>query len=55
VKTVIYTTDLKQFGSLNTAYAGFMGDHRPVRTTVEVSSLPKGALVEIELTCWKEN
>jgi 2-iminobutanoate/2-iminopropanoate deaminase len=33
---------------MNKGYADFFGEHKPARTTVEVSRLPKDALVEIE-------
>lgn len=49
VKATIYVTDLSSFPKLNEIYGGALGDHRPARSTVEVSGLPKGALVEIDL------
>ena len=49
VKATVYVTDLGNFPILNDLYGQAMGDHRPARSTVEVSSLPKGALVEIDL------
>lgn len=49
VKATVYVTDLGNFGALNTIYASYFGDHKPSRTTVEVSALPKGAAVEIDL------
>lgn len=49
VKTTVYVADLAHFPLLNSLYADAMGDHRPARTTVEVSALPKGAQVEIDL------
>ena len=49
VKATIYMTDLGAFGALNSIYQQAMGDHRPARSTVEVSDLPKGATVEIDL------
>lgn len=49
IKSTIYVTDLGNFGRLNELYGKAMGDHRPARSTVEVSALPKGALVEIDL------
>lgn len=50
VKTLVFVTDLASFGAVNEAYAAFFGDHRPARSTVEVSALPMGAVVEVE--CW---
>jgi 2-iminobutanoate/2-iminopropanoate deaminase len=49
VKATVYVTDLGNFQTLNTIYASYFGDHKPARTTVEVSALPKGATVEIDL------
>lgn len=49
VKATVYITDFAHFPTLNSVYAEAMGDHRPARTTVAVSALPKGALLEIDL------
>jgi 2-iminobutanoate/2-iminopropanoate deaminase len=46
----IYLTDMKLFGELNEVYAGFFSEPFPVRTTVGVAALPKGALVEMDAT-----
>lgn len=48
-KATVYLTDLGNFQTLNTIYAEYFGDHKPARTTVQVSALPKGSLVEIDL------
>ena len=50
VKTTIFLTDMAHFPEVNRLYAEAMGEHRPARATVEVASLPLGALVEIECT-----
>jgi len=47
-KTTIFVTDIGQFATVNAVYADVFGDHRPARSTVEVSALPGGAEVEIE-------
>ncbi|HKR66495.1 MAG TPA: RidA family protein [Thermoanaerobaculia bacterium] len=49
LKATVYLTDLGNFQTMNSIYAEYFGDHKPARTTVEVSSLPKGAPVEIDL------
>ena len=49
VKATIYVVDLGDFPVLNQIYGEAMGDHRPARSTVQVSALPAGALVEIDL------
>jgi 2-iminobutanoate/2-iminopropanoate deaminase len=48
VKTSIFLTSMGDFGKVNEVYANAFGDHRPARSCVEVSSLPKGVSVEIE-------
>lgn len=48
VKTTIFVTDMTNFALVNGIYgAAFSGDP-PARSTVEVSALPLGGLVEIE-------
>ena len=49
VKTTVFLTDLGQFGAMNAVYASQFGACPPARSTVEVSALPKGAQVEIEV------
>jgi 2-iminobutanoate/2-iminopropanoate deaminase len=49
VKATVYVTDLANFATLNEIYASYFGDSKPARTTVGVSQLPKGGLVEIDL------
>jgi len=49
VKATVYLTDLANFATLNEIYASYFGDTKPARSTVGVSQLPKGALVEIDL------
>jgi 2-iminobutanoate/2-iminopropanoate deaminase len=53
LKTTIYLTDMGDFPVVNELYGEAMGDHRPARSTVEVASLPKGALVEIDFIAQK--
>lgn len=48
VKTTVFLTDLGNFQGMNEVYARHVGDDRPARSTVEISALPSGALVEIE-------
>ena len=49
VKATVYLTDMANFQALNAMYAEVFGDHKPARTTVQVSALPKGAALEIDL------
>ena len=48
VKTTIFLKDLNDFAIVNGLYGAFFGDHKPARSTIEVSKLPKAGLVEIE-------
>ncbi|MBI2606205.1 MAG: RidA family protein [Deltaproteobacteria bacterium] len=53
VKTTIFLTDMKAFAEVNAVYERRLEGHRPARSTVAVSALPKGALVEIECTLFR--
>lgn len=53
IKTTIFMTDLAQFGKVNEAYTKFFTAPYPARSTVQVSALPKGAVVEIEVVAAK--
>jgi 2-iminobutanoate/2-iminopropanoate deaminase len=46
-KVNIYVTDFSRLREMNEVYAQYF-THRPAKTTVEVSRLDKGALIEIE-------
>lgn len=48
VKTTIYLVDLADFALVNEIYGRYFEALPPARACVEVSALPKGALVEIE-------
>ena len=48
-KATVYLMDMGDFPRVNEVYARVMGDARPARTTVAVSGLPRGVLVEIDL------
>lgn len=49
IKSTIFLTDLDHFPTVNTVYARYFAERLPARSTVEVSRLPGGASVEIEL------
>ncbi len=53
VKTTIFLKDMNDFPKVNEVYAIFFKDIFPARETVEVSRLPKDALVEISVICVK--
>ncbi len=48
VKTTVYLHDMADFPRVNEVYGKRLGDARPARSTVQVSALPRGALVEID-------
>ena len=48
IKTTVFLQDMNDFARMNAIYAEFFPTNPPARSTVEVASLPKGALVEIE-------
>jgi 2-iminobutanoate/2-iminopropanoate deaminase len=50
VKTTVYLQDLAHFPTVNEVYGKWLGDARPARSTVQVSGLPRGALVEMDAT-----
>jgi 2-iminobutanoate/2-iminopropanoate deaminase len=51
VKTTVYLTDLSVFADFNAVYAEYFDEATaPARATIQVGALPKGALVEIDLT-----
>ena len=53
VKTTVFIRNMGDFGTVNEIYAAYFGDHKPARSCVEVSALPKGGLVEIEVIASK--
>lgn len=48
VKTTVFLADMNDFVAMNEVYGHHFGDHRPARSTVEVSRLPKDVKVEID-------
>jgi 2-iminobutanoate/2-iminopropanoate deaminase len=48
VKVTVYVTDLRDFATLNEAYASFFTDHLPARAVVQVTALPRGSRLELE-------
>ncbi len=48
VKTTVFMTNLGDFARMNAVYAEYFPATPPARSTVQVSALPKGAMVEIE-------
>ena len=50
VRVTVYLADLSAFEEMNRVYAGFFPGVPPARTTVEVSRLPGGAGILLEVT-----
>ena len=48
-RATVFLLDLANFQALNAIYAEYFGEHKPARTTIGVSQLPRGAAVEIDL------
>ncbi len=53
IKTTVFLTDLKNFEAFNKEYEAFFAKFAadapfPARSTVEVSALPRGSMVEVE-------
>ena len=53
VKTTVFIRNMGDFGTVNEIYAAYFGNHKPARSCVEVSALPKNGLVEIEAVASK--
>ena len=51
VKATVFLKDFNDFAAMNAVYGAYLGKDGapPARTTVEVSQLPRNALIEIEL------
>ncbi len=50
IRTCVYITDINEFGKVNEVYARYFTEPFPARSCVAVAALPKGALLEIEVT-----
>ena len=49
IKTTVFLKDMNDFPAMNEVYARYFTSAPPARSTVQVSRLPKDALVEIEV------
>ena len=49
IKTTVFLKDMNDFAGMNEIYARYFSAAPPARSTVQVSRLPKDALVEIEV------
>jgi 2-iminobutanoate/2-iminopropanoate deaminase len=48
VRTTVFLKDMEDFPAMNAVYATFFTEVPPARATVEVTRLPKDAMVEID-------
>jgi len=48
-KTTVYLTNIQDFATVNGIYAKYFQKECPARVCIEVSNLPKGALIEIDV------
>ncbi len=53
VKTTVFMADMGNFAEMNAVYAEFFTEPYPARSAVAVKTLPKDALVEIEVVAEK--
>ena len=49
VKATVFMADMNVFADMNAVYAEFFAEPYPARSALAVKTLPKGALVEIEV------
>ncbi|MBB6631321.1 RidA family protein [Clostridium algidicarnis] len=49
VKTLVFLKDLNDFSDMNEVYASYFKENPPARSCIEISKLPKDAIVEIEV------
>lgn len=48
IKVTVFVSDMNNFSLINEVYAEFFSNHKPARSLVEVSKLPKNGEIEIE-------
>ncbi len=48
IKTTVFIDNMDNFATVNEVYGEYFKDNTPARSLVEVSKLPKGAIIEIE-------
>ncbi len=49
VKATVFIKDMDEFSAVNDVYGEYFSTHRPARSCVEVSRLPKDVSIEIEV------
>lgn len=53
VKTTVFLKNMDDFATVNAIYAEYFKENAPARSCVAVSSLPKNALIEVEVIASK--
>lgn len=54
IKFTIYLASMDNFATVNEIYGAYLQKPYPARATVEVSQLPKGAQVEMDVIAYKK-
>ena len=54
VKTTVFMADMGDFADMNGVYAEFFSEPYPARSAVAVKTLPKGAMLEIEVVAERQ-
>lgn len=49
IKATVFIKSMDDFVQINEVYGTYFAEHKPARSCVEVSRLPKDALIEIEV------
>ncbi len=49
IKLNIFLTNMHDFGIVNVIMAEVFGEHKPVRSTIEVAGLPKNSMIEMDV------
>lgn len=53
VKTTVFLADMSDFADMNTIYEKYFSEPFPARSAIAVKTLPKGAMLEIEVVAAK--
>ena len=54
IKATLFLDNMDNFTIVNEIYATYFKDHKPARSTVAVKTLPKNALIEVEVIAIKK-
>ncbi len=53
IKTIVFIKNMSDFAVVNSIYGEYFKENAPARSCVAVASLPKDALIEIEIVAFK--